>query len=67
MAALSAAGKEKIKAWTDRGYAVTNAKVSYTLAWRPKDSEMEYAVCLVNLILSKTEQIDDYTSKAKVV
>ena len=52
VAALSAAGKEKIKAWTDRGYAVTSAKVSYTLAWRPKDAETDYAVCLANVVLA---------------
>ena len=55
VAALSAAGKDKIKVWTDKGYAVTSAKVSYTLAWRPMDSETEYAVCLANLVLSKKE------------
>ena len=53
--ALSAAGKDKIKAWTDKGYEVSNAKVSYTLAWRPMNSATEYAVCLVNLVLSKSE------------
>ena len=53
--ALSASGKDKIKAWTDKGYEITSAKVSYTLAWRPKDSETEYAVCLANLVLSKKE------------
>ncbi len=53
--ALSAAGKDKIKSWTDKGYEVTSAKVSYTLAWRPKDSETEYAVCLANIVLSKIE------------
>ena len=55
VAALSATGKNKIKAWTDKGYEVTSAKVSYTLAWRPKDTETEYAVCLANLVLSKKE------------
>ena len=59
VAALSATGKDKIKVWTDKGYEVTRAKVSYTLAWRPKDSETEYAVCLANLVLSKKEEIDD--------
>ena len=59
VAALSATGKNKIKAWTDKGYEVTSARVSYTLAWRPKDSETEYAVCLANLVLSKKEEIDD--------
>ena len=56
IAALSASGKEKLKSWTDKGYEVTCAKVSYTLAWRPKDSEMEYAVCLANIVLSKTDK-----------
>jgi len=43
--ALSASGKDKLKVWTDKDYEVTNAKVSYTLAWRPQGSETEYAVC----------------------
>ena len=51
--ALSASGKDKLKAWTDKGYVVTSAKVSYTLAWKPQDSETEYAVCLANVVLSK--------------
>ena len=51
--ALSASGKDKLKAWTDKGYEVTNAKVSYTLAWKPQDSKVEYAVCLANMVLSK--------------
>ena len=53
--ALSASGKDKLKAWTDKGYEVTSAKVSYTLAWRPMESDIEYAVCLANIVLSKTE------------
>ena len=55
VAALSASGKEKLKAWINKGYKVTGAKVSYTLAWRPENYETEYAVCLANIILSKTE------------
>ena len=51
--ALSATGKDKLKAWTDKGYEVTSAKVSYTLAWKPQDSETEYAVCLANVMLKK--------------
>ena len=51
--ALSASGKDKLKAWADKGYEVTRAKVSYTLAWKPQDSETEYAVCLANVVLSK--------------
>lgn len=53
IAALSALGKDKLKAWTDKGYEVKSAKVSYTLAWRPMDSETEYAVCLANVVLNK--------------
>ncbi|MBQ5377873.1 MAG: RecQ family ATP-dependent DNA helicase, partial [Prevotella sp.] len=49
VAALSASGKEKLKAWTNKGYKVTGAKVSYTLAWRPENYETEYAVCLANI------------------
>lgn len=55
VAALSASGKEKLKAWTNKGYKVTGTKVSYTLAWRPENYETEYAVCLANIVLSKTE------------
>ena len=51
--ALSASGKDKLKAWTDKGYEVTSAKVNYILAWRPQDSESEYAICLANVVLSK--------------
>ena len=53
VAVLSASGKDKLKAWTDKGYEVTSAKVSYTLAWKPQDSNIEYAVCLANIVLSK--------------
>ena len=52
--ALSALGKDNLKLWADKGYEVTNANVSYTLAWRPMDSEIEYAVCLANIILTKS-------------
>ena len=41
VAALSASGKDKVKAWTDKGYEVTSAKVSYTLAWKLHDSDVE--------------------------
>ena len=55
--ALSTSGKDKLRVWTDKGYEVTSAKVNYTLAWRPKESETEYAVCLANIILSKVDQL----------
>ena len=51
---LTNEGIKDTKAWTDKGYEVTSAKVSYTLAWRPKDSETEYAVCLANIVLANT-------------
>jgi ATP-dependent DNA helicase RecQ len=59
IAALSASGKEKLKAWTDKGYEVTNAKVSYTLAWKPQDSKIEYAVCLANIHLAKLKKMSE--------
>ena len=54
IAALSAAGKEKLKAWTDKGYAVTDATVSFIVAWKPMDRQTEYAVCLANMVLTRT-------------
>ena len=55
IALLSVSGKDKLKAWTDKDYEVISAKVNYTLAWKPQGSETEYAVCLANVILSKTD------------
>ena len=59
LAALSASGRKRIKDWTDKGYNVTGAKVSYTLAWKPQDSKLEYAVCLANVVLTKPDKTDD--------
>lgn len=53
VAALSVSGRNKLKEWTDKGYEVTSAKVSYTLAWQPKGSNLEYAICLANIVLTK--------------
>ncbi len=55
IAALSSSGKDKLKEWTNKGYEVRYAIVSYTLSWQPIDTETEYAVCLANIILSKKE------------
>jgi hypothetical protein len=33
--------------------------ISYTLAWKPQDSNVEYAVCLANVVLSKNENPTD--------
>ena len=59
VAALSASGKDKLKAWTDKGYEVVSVRVSYTLAWKPQDSNIEYAVCLANLHLAKQEKTSE--------
>lgn len=56
VAALSSMGKEKIQVWLDKGYEVSKAEVSYTLAWRPKDTNIDYAVCLANIVLKKIEK-----------
>ena len=56
IAALSASGKERIEAWTEKGYEVASAHVSYTLAWKPQDYDVEYAVCLANIVLTKGDK-----------
>ena len=56
VAALSTSGKNKLKAWTEKGYSVDDATVSYTLAWRPADSKDECAVCLANIVLTLFEE-----------
>ena len=56
VALLSNAGKEKLKFWEDKGYVVTGAKVSYVLAWRPKDAVNDLAVCLANIVLTRKEE-----------
>ena len=53
VAVLSSSGKDKLKIWTMKGYEVTGAEVSYTLAWRPQDTNIDYAVCLANIVLTK--------------
>ena len=56
IAALSTSGKERIEAWTEKGYEVASAHVSYTLAWKPQDYDVEYAVCLANIVLTKGDK-----------
>jgi hypothetical protein len=36
-------------------YTVTDAQVSYVLAWLPKEETEEVAVCLANMILTKQQ------------
>ena len=56
IAALSASGKERVEVWTEKGYEVASAHVSYTLAWKPQDYDVEYAVCLANIVLTKRDK-----------
>lgn len=56
VASFSAAGKKKLKAWADKGYVITSAKVSYILAWKPQNSNIEYAVSLPNIVLSRQKK-----------
>lgn len=53
IASLSRAMRERIKELEKKGYNVTDAEVSYILAWRPREVPQEIAVCLANLLLSK--------------
>ena len=53
IASLSRAMRERIKELEKKGYSVTDAEVSYILAWRPREVPQEIAVCLANLLLSK--------------
>ena len=45
--------KEKLQVWLDKGYEVSGVEVSYVLAWRPKEADTDYAVCLANVVLKR--------------
>jgi ATP-dependent DNA helicase RecQ len=53
IASLSA----KMRKWMEemKEYTVSDAHVSYVLAWLPKEETEEVAVCLVNMILTKQQ------------
>lgn len=51
---LSKAKKEEFRRLESKGYHVVSAEVSYVVAWRPKDEDQEYAVCLPTLYLTVT-------------
>ena len=53
VAYLSKAMRERIKEMEDKGYALTDAEVSYILAWRPREEPLETAVCLANIVLRR--------------
>lgn len=52
---LSNAMRERIKALESKGYAVTDAEVSFVIAWRPREEDREIAVCLANLVLDNAD------------
>jgi ATP-dependent DNA helicase RecQ len=53
IASLSA----KMRTWMEemKEYTVSDAQVSYVLAWLPKEETEEVAVCLANMILTKQQ------------
>lgn len=51
--ALSQSMRKRIKKLEEKGFFVSDAEVSYILAWRPRYEEEEIAVCLANLIFNK--------------
>lgn len=57
IASLSNAMRERLKDHVQKGYQVTDAEVSYILAWRPREELQEVAVCLSNLTLEKNHTL----------
>lgn len=53
IASFSNAMRGRIKEMELKGYYVSEANVSYILAWRPREEKQEVAVCLANLVLNK--------------
>ena len=56
IASLSTAMRDRIKDLESKGYAVTDVEVSYVLAWRPREEKDEVAVCLANIVLTKSDE-----------
>ena len=55
VAALSKSMKKRIEDLELKGYTVTDAEVSYVIAWRPPEEKQEIYVCLANLLLERTD------------
>lgn len=53
IASLSKSMREQINELGEKGYVVTDAEVSYTLVWHPRDEQHEWVVFLANLTLEK--------------
>lgn len=52
---VSNAMRKRLVTLEGKGYTVSDAEVSFVIAWRPRDEEKEIAVCLANLELSKND------------
>lgn len=63
---LSNAMRDRLKDQEQKGYQVTDAEVSYVLAWRPREEPLEVAVCLANLTLEKIETTKNKKTKDEV-
>ena len=62
---LSTSMRDRMNEHKEKGYIVTDAEVSFVLAWRPPQENQEIAVCLANLVLSKSEGDDSLTPPTK--
>ena len=51
IAALSNSKKAQMQKLEAKGYQVVSAEVSFIVAWKPKEEQQEYAVCLATLHL----------------
>ena len=58
---LSTSMRDRMNEHEEKGYIVTDAEVSFVLAWRPPKENQEIAVCLANLVLSQSEEDDSLT------
>ena len=53
IAKLSGGMYQRLTELENKCYAVSDAEVSYVVAWQPKNEDQEIAVCLANMILTK--------------
>ena len=53
IAALSNSKKAQMQKLEAKGYQVVSAEVSFIVAWKPKEEQQEYAVCLATLHLAR--------------
>ena len=53
IAAISNSKKAQMQKLEAKGYQVVSAEVSFIVAWKPKEEQQEYAVCLATLHLAR--------------